>query len=206
MFNTNMIRVFGLILFVLVIFLGILAGCNGGGGKVAPCADIDDECPCIFSEVPVNPQCWPATPPESRTIIFFSNTVECSLDQNVNPTPPPFNLSMLSNTIGTTTCHVCREANREEVFLTQGQFEACQCKLEQYVKELIELGITVVDELSLKPLKPKDVSCQTALDLTDVEENVKTLLETNMCPLCDLHGANLSGVLRPLTQSAMSLT
>ena len=127
----------------------------------------EEECPCIFSEVPPVTECWPAPPPDSRTPSYFTVGTQCDLVQVLNFPTTPSIVSSLSTIPGTNQCRiemgsslpsVCREANKDESFLTDGQMDACECKLEQYVKELIKLGFTVWDS-DENPLKPEDVFC-----------------------------------------------
>jgi len=194
-----LIKSVGFLLLFGFVSLGAIGGCNNGGGN--PCGGFEEECPCIFSGVPPTSTCWPVPPSVSKTPTLFSST-SCDLFQNLNFPIIPSITSMLSNFQETKSCmiemtselpSICTELNKVETNLTPGEFNTCQCRLEQYVKDLIDEGITVLDAIDSQPLKPADVSCPTAQDLTDVEENVKILLDTNMCPDCDLHGANLAG-------------
>jgi len=166
MFKKNWIRVFGLISFVIVVSFGLVSGCNDGGGN--PCAGIETECPCIFSEVPANNQCWPEETTEFKTPFYGVFVSDCNLSQTFS-FPDPEIISMLDTSgaglrsctidMASTLPSVCREANKEVLTLTQTEFEACQCKLEQYVKVLIKLGITVLDSDSEQPLTPAEVFC-----------------------------------------------
>ncbi len=167
MFKKNWIGVSGLISFVIVISLGIVGGCNDGGGEGAPCAAIKEECPCIYSQVPPTTLCWPAPPPESIIPQYTNVATECSLNQTLSFPPPVLSRLVISISGTMPSCQidmsdtlpvVCGEANTQRILLTQGETEACKCRLEQYVKELIELGITVTD-IEGDPLAPADISC-----------------------------------------------
>jgi len=166
MFKKSWIRVFGLISFLFVISFGLVSGCNNGGGN--PCGGFEEECPCIFSEVPANTQCWPEETTEFKTPFYEAVITNCMIAQTFS-FPDPEIISMLDTSgtgfrsctidMASTLPSVCRETNIEVLTLTQGEFEACQCKLEQYVKVLIKLGITVLDLDSEQPLKPAEVFC-----------------------------------------------
>lgn len=140
------------------------------GPPCDPCIGFEEPCPCDYDVIqPNDATCWP----EQGTVypmFFVCTNANCEIPSTFcalrSPQPGGVlktQIAIVNNGNDGVTCSGismpgCSGAIPTRTGLTQGENEACQCRLEQYTGELIQAGIVVRDNNG-QPLGPGDISC-----------------------------------------------
>ena len=158
-------RITKLLVLPFVLLLVALAGCDennnmisqpGEGDPTPKCEGVNlDECPCDYNLIAKDEQCWVLTGTDDTSVVYTVSDSSCKLAVQVMGEDSTPGLTIDTDgfcgiSLEISDAPLCSETN---IFmthddLTQGEIESCQCKLEQYTKELIQSGISVNDDSS----------------------------------------------------------
>jgi len=151
-------------------------------GQADPCEEFEEECPCDYNTYPKTSSCWPANsgaggpmwfvgtylPPDPRpgidcvltsehgtpgfdTFTVIGAEARAGAEDNICYT--------LTGRDALTACTLPREdINERKIGLSDVEVASCNCRLEQYTKELIQAGIEVKGSNG-GTLRPDDISC-----------------------------------------------